>query len=88
MAHIISKESRAANIFSWRSFTRSNALSAICMRRKENTCSTFLSKDKKKAYGTVEYRYLSSEIIKNPDDYLKMIQYLLMLPRIAKLRSV
>ena len=34
--------------------------------------------------GTVEFRYLSSEILKNPKKFLEVIQYYLMLPDLAR----
>lgn len=34
--------------------------------------------------GTIEFRYLSSEIINNPKKFIEMIQYYLMLPRLAR----
>lgn len=38
-------------------------------------------------HGTVEIRYLSSKIVKNPNKLLESIQYFLLLPRIAKSRT-
>jgi hypothetical protein len=34
--------------------------------------------------GTIEFRYLSSQIIMNPEKFIEMIQYYLMLPRLAR----
>jgi len=37
--------------------------------------------------GTIEFRYLSSEVTKNPDTFIKWIQYYLLLPKVAKSRN-
>jgi hypothetical protein len=37
--------------------------------------------------GTIEFRYLSSEVTKNPDTLIKWIQYYLLLPKVAKSRN-
>jgi hypothetical protein len=40
-----------------------------------------------KEIGTVEFRYLTSQVLKNQDKLLQLINYMLMLPRIAHGRS-
>jgi len=37
--------------------------------------------------GTIEFRYLSSEVTKSPDTFIKWIQYYLLLPKVAKSRN-
>jgi hypothetical protein len=38
--------------------------------------------------GTIEFRYLSSQIAKNSDIFIKWIQYYLLLPKVAKSRNI
>jgi len=37
--------------------------------------------------GTIEFRYLSSEVTRNPNTFIKWIQYYLLLPKVAKSRN-
>jgi hypothetical protein len=37
--------------------------------------------------GTIEFRYLSSEVTRQPDVFIKWIQYYLLLPKVAKSRN-